>query len=96
MKEKKFSVRLMGNQIDIVEKTAEMLHVSNSEAIRSFIEEDKIIIIKEFDKMIPVLVNLTMLLEKDEKINDCHTNLEEGVDEIWRLLNSVMANQKEG
>lgn len=96
MKEKKFSVRLMGNQIDIVEKTAEMLHVSNSEAIRSFIEEDKIIIIKEFDKMIPVLVNLTMLLEKDEKSDNRFINLKEGVDEIWRLLNSVMANQKEG
>lgn len=96
MKEKKFSVRLMGNQIDIVEKTAEMLHVSNSEAIRSFIEEDKIIIIKEFDKMIPVLVNLTMLLEKDEKSDNRFINLKEGVDEIWRLLNSVMANPKEG
>lgn len=96
MKEKKLSVRLMGNQIDIVEKTAEMLHVSNSEAIRSFIEEDKIIIIKEFDKMIPVLVNLTMLLEKDEKSDNRFINLKEGVDEIWRLLNSVMANPKKG
>ncbi len=96
MKEKKFSVRLMGNQIDIVEKTAEMLHVSNSEAIRSSIEEDKIVIIKEFDKMIPVLVNLTMLLEKDEKLDNRFINLKEGVDEIWRLLNSVMASPNEG
>lgn len=96
MKEKKFSVRLMGNQIDIVEKAAEMLHVSKSEAIRSFIEDDKIIIIKEFDKMIPVLVNLTMLLEKDEKLDSHFINLKEGVDEIWRLLNSVMANPKKG
>lgn len=92
MKDKKFSVRLSDKEIEIVENLSKLRRISNSEAIRLFIDMDKIVVIKEFDKMIPVLVNLTMLLEKNEQSDNLRDNVKEEVDAIWRLLNSVTAN----
>lgn len=93
MKEKKFSVRFVDAQVDLIESTAKRLHISNSEAIRLFIQEDKIVAIDNFDKMLPVLIKLTMLLEQDKNDKGIYSDLRKGVNKIWWLLNSVTANQ---
>lgn len=95
MKEKKISVRFVDNQLDLIESTAKRLCISNSEAVRLFIQKDKIVVIDEFDKMLPVLIKLTMLLEQDKNDRAIYSDLRKGVHEIWQLLNSVTVNQSE-
>lgn len=89
MKEKRFSVRMFGSQVSLIEDTAARLHISNSEVIRSFITEDKIVIITEFDKMLPALIKLTKILEKNE-VNEEYSEVKKGVEAIWQLLNIAM------
>lgn len=94
MKEKKISLRLQGDLLYAVESVSQDMHIGISEAIRLFIRDDKIVVIKEFEKLIPVLADLTMLIEKDEStIQD--VRLKEGVDRIWLSLNSLTQNQSE-
>ena len=88
MKEKKVSVRLQGNILDTVEYISQNMHISISDAIRLFIKNEKIVVIKGFEKLIPVLADLTILIEKDN-ISVQSKKLQEGVDRIWQLLNSL-------
>lgn len=94
MKEKKISLRLQGDLLYAVESVSQDMHISISDAIRLFISNEKIVVIKEFEKLIPILADLTMIIEKDEStIQD--VRLKEGVDHIWLLLNSLTQNQSE-
>ncbi len=77
-----------------VESVSQDMHISISEAIRLFISNEKIVIIKEFEKLIPILANLTMLIENDDAIIQ-DSKLKEGVDRIWLSLNSLTQNQSE-
>lgn len=94
MKEKKISLRLQGDLLYAVESVSQDMHISISEAIRLFISNEKIVIIKEFEKLIPILANLTMLIENDDAIIQ-DSKLKEGVDRIWLSLNSLTQNQSE-
>ena len=94
MKEKKISLRLQGDLLHTVESVSQDMHIGISEANRLFIRDDKIVVIKEFEKLIPVLADLTMLIEKDDGIIQ-DTRLKEGVDRIWLSLNSLTQNQSE-
>lgn len=94
MKEKKVSVRLQGSILDAVESVSQDMHIGISEAIRLFIKNEKIVVIKEFENLISVLNDLTMLIEKDECIIH-DEKLREGVELIWLSLNSLIPNQRE-
>ena len=92
MRKKKVSLRLQGDLLCAVESVSQDMHISISDTIRLFISNEKIVVIKEFEKLIPILANLTMLIEKDENtVQD--VRLKEGVDRIWLLLNSLTQNQ---
>ena len=95
MKEKKVSVRLQGSILDAVEYISQSMHIGISDAIRLFIKSEKIVVIKEFENLIPVLADLTMIIEKDGCIIQ-DKRLKEGVDQIWQLLNSLTQSQNEG
>lgn len=92
MNEKKISLRLKGSVLAAVEYISQNMHISISDAIRLFIRNEKIVVIKEFEKLIPVLADLTMALEKDDCIIQ-NEDLKRGVDAIWLLLNSLIQNQ---
>lgn len=94
MKEKKVSVRLQGSILEAVEYISQNMHIGISDAIRLFIRNEKIVVIKEFENLIPVLADLTMLIEKDDCIIQ-DKRLKEGVDRIWLLLNSLTQSQRE-
>lgn len=94
MKEKKVSIRLQGNILDAVEYISQNMHISISDAIRLFIKKEKIVVIKEFEKLITVLNDLTMLIEKDDCIIH-DEKLKEGVELIWQSLNSLIPSQSE-
>ena len=94
MKEKKISVRLRGEELESVEFISHNNHISSSEAIRLFIRNEKIVVIKEFERLIPVLADLTMLIEKDDCAN-YNEKIKEGVDCIWKTLNSLIQEPNE-
>lgn len=94
MRERKISMRLKGSILDAVEYISQNMHISISDAIRLFIRNEKIVVIKEFENLIPVLADLTMLIEKDDCIIQ-DKRLKEGVDRIWLLLNSLTQSQRE-
>ena len=94
MKEKKVSIRLQGSILDAVEYIAQNMHISISDTIRLFIKNEKIVVIKEFEKLIPVLVDLTMLIENDDCIIH-NEKSKEGVELIWQSLNSLTQSQRE-
>lgn len=91
---KKISLRLQGDMLDAVEYISKNMHIGISDAIRLFIKSEKIVVIKEFENLIPVLADLTMLIEKDDCIIQ-DKRLKEGVDRIWLLLNSLTQSQRE-
>lgn len=87
-------MRLKGSILDAVEYISQNMHISISDAIRLFIRNEKIVVIKEFENLIPVLADLTMLIEKDDCIIQ-DKRLKEGVDQIWQSLNSLTQSQRE-
>ena len=86
---KPISIRLSQEQNEIVTQLAESLHISKSEALRQFISKDKIIVVKGFDKLLPMLAVLTAGVQSGNIPHEENIILREAVNTLWQQLSSL-------
>ena len=92
MEEKRISLRLYDKQLSSIKKVTDLLHIDISAAIRLFIDKDKIVIVEEYKKLIPVLIDMTVAIEEGAD-DSLHKKLHEEVESLWQSLNLLIANQ---
>ena len=86
---KPISIRLSQEEAEIVTELAESLHISKSNVIRKFIDQDKIIVVKGFDKLLPMLAVLTAGVQSGNIPHEENIILREAVNTLWQQLSSL-------
>ena len=92
MEEKRISLRLYAKQLSSIKKVTDLLHIDISAAIRLFVDNDKIVIIEEYKKLIPILIDLTAAIEEGAD-DDLYQKLHKEVQSLWQSLSLLMENQ---
>ncbi|MDO5399299.1 MAG: hypothetical protein Q4G33_15400 [bacterium] len=77
------SIRLSNEQNEIVTQLSKSLHISKSDAIRQFIDKDKIIIVEGFDELLPMLAAITRGVQSGDIPHKENVILREAVNKLW-------------
>ena len=92
-KAKAISVRFSDEELTMIKKLSKDLHISQSETVRQFVSKDKIIVIKAFEKLLPLLGAVANIIQNGEHISDEYEQLKLEVYRIWKLLGLKIKDQ---
>lgn len=81
------SVRLSSEQDEIIKNLSKSLRISKGEAIRQFIDKNKIIVVEGFAELLPMLAILTSNMQSGSISHEDNIILREAVDKLWESLN---------
>ncbi|MCI8404419.1 MAG: ribbon-helix-helix protein, CopG family [Eubacterium sp.] len=92
-KSKTVSVRLSPEQDEIIKSLSKSLRISKAEAIRQFIDKNKIIVVEGFAELLPMLAVLTSNVQRGNASHEDNIILREAVDKLWKSLKLSIKDQ---